>query len=339
MHRCGSCNKHWRDSQVGKEAASAGRGPAHSTFKTYWENPKPAKSSFKNKKRSSSVELPLGDDVNRLKQRLEAQGEVDAAASLGKYQAASKAARLSEKSPEDQSIVLNRELLRRKELKVKHEAALAAAVEKQKEILEEIETSKALIAKDEVEIANLVAKAAAIGTGCSAGGSVIGAAEVLRGLTEQLSQSAKETPEYQALGCQLAQLLSVFQKLIDVDRESLATKSAAPAGPAAKADIKVRDPASLLRIDELKKAFVQGLAAEGVSLVSDEEASLDAIIVDADMAQERRGRSRSRERTAREPNARRGPIPKASSPLTPPSPQSPVLQGGVEAGKPGPSCP
>ena len=117
---------------MGKEAASAGRGPAHSTFKTYWENPKPAKSSFKNKKRSSSVELPLGDDVNRLKQRLEAQGEVDAAASLGKYQAASKAARLSEKSPEDQSIVLNRELLRRKELKVKHEAALAAAVEKQK---------------------------------------------------------------------------------------------------------------------------------------------------------------------------------------------------------------
>ena len=87
---------------------------------------------------------------------------------------------------------------------------LQLLLKKQKGILEEIETSKALIAKDELETANLVAKAAAIGSGCSAGGSVIGAAEVLRGLTEQLSQSAKETPEYQALGCQLAQLLLVF---------------------------------------------------------------------------------------------------------------------------------
>ena len=288
-----------------------------STFQTYFDNPKTSKKPSKGRQqRSSDKELSLGDDVNRLKQRLEAQGEHEVAVGLVSFQAASKAARLAEKSPEDQSIMLNRELIRRKELKSKHEAALESALGKQKEALEYIATAKALIAKDEVDIADLVAKSAALGVGSNVGGSVLGAAEVLRGLIGQLSQSAKESPEFQALGVHLEQLLLVFQKLIDADRVAAAAQAPPPVveAPAPAG----RDAATQQRIAELKKAFVQGMADAGAPLVSEEEASLDAIVLEAGQPQDR-GRSRSREK-ARDAKQRKAP-----------SPQRAVNQGAVSS--------
>jgi hypothetical protein len=227
-----------------------------STFQTYFDNPKTSKKPFKGRQqRSSDKELSLGDDVNRLKQRLEAQGEHEVAVGLVSFQAASKAA-------------------------------------------------------------DLVAESVALGVGSNVGGSVLGTAEVLRGLTGQLSQSAKESPEFQALGVHLEQLLLVFQKLIDADRVAAAAQAPPPVveAPAPAG----RDAATQQRIAELKKAFVQGMADAGAPLVSEEEASLDAIVLEAGQPQDR-GRSRSREK-ARDAKQRKAP-----------SPQRVVNQGAVSS--------